>query len=386
VTPSWLWPARGPETDGPWGSHLLGHAWAPLRAECWGQPVTRLPKQDLDHILSQTGALWEDLRGQPIFLTGGTGFVGTWLLESLLWANDQLDIRARVVVLTRDPARFRDKAPHLALHPAVLMLGGDVAGFDAPGGRFPFIIHAATEPSFEACADRPLGTFDSDVGGTQRVLEFAREHGTRRLLFTSSGAIYGKQPPEITHMAEHYTGAPSTVDPGSAYGHAKRVSEFMSTMYGRSYGFDVIIARLFAFVGPLLPLDTNYAVGNFVRDVLVGGPVRISGDGTPYRSYLYAADLAIWLWTILLRGRAAYPYNVGSPHDLTIADLAQTVVRVMGSGKGIEVARQPLPGARPLRYVPDTARAEKELGLRPLIPVEEGIRRMSEWYRTRDLS
>jgi dTDP-glucose 4,6-dehydratase len=113
--------------------------------------------------------------------------------------------------------------------------------------------------------------------------------------------------------------------------------------------------------------------------------VRIAGDGTPYRSYLYAADLAIWLWTILLRGTAAHPYNVGSPHDLTIADLAQTVVRITGSETAIETARQPLPGARPLRYVPRTTRAEEELGLRSLIPVDEGVRRMSDWYRTRVL-
>jgi len=223
------------------------------------------------------------------------------------------------------------------------------------------------------------------VDGTQRVLEFARRHGTRRLLFTSSGAVYGKQPSEMTHIAEDYPGAPSTVDAGSAYGQAKRVSEFMSTMYGRTYGFDATIARLFAFVGPLLPLDANYAVGNFVRDVLGGGPVRVAGDGTPYRSYLYAADLAIWLWTILLRGRAAHPYNVGSPHDLTIADLARTVVRATAPGTGIEIARPTDAGAPPLRYVPRTTRAEEELGLRSLIPVEEGIRRMAEWYRTRDL-
>jgi dTDP-glucose 4,6-dehydratase len=346
--------------------------------------VARLPKQDLDHILSQTEALWEDLRNQSIFITGGTGFVGTWLLESLLWADDQLDMHAKVVVLTRHPERFRDKSPHLAGHPSVQLLGGNVVGFDSPDGRFPFVIHAATEHSFEANGDHPLGTFSSDVDGTHRVLEFARSHGTRRLLFTSSGAVYGKQPSEMTHIAEDYAGAPSTVDAASAYGQAKRVSEFMSTMYGRIYGFDATIARLFAFAGPLLPLDANYAVGNFVRDVLGGGPVRVAGDGTPYRSYLYAADLAIWLWTILLRGRAAHPYNVGSPHDLTIADLARTVVRVTGSGTGIEIARQPVPGARPLRYVPCTTRAEKELSLRSLIPVEEGVRRMFDWYRTRD--
>jgi dTDP-glucose 4,6-dehydratase len=300
----------------------------------------------------------------------------------LLFAHDKLDLRVSVVVLSRDPARFREKAPHLAGHSAVRLLGGNVIGFDFPDGRYPFVIHAATEPSFAADSDRPLGAFNADVEGTRRVLEFARRHGVRRLLFTSSGAVYGRQPPDMTHISEDYVGAPSTIDVGAAYGQAKRVSEFMCTMYGRTYGFDAVIARLFAFVGPLLPLDANYAVGNFIRDALGGGPVQIAGDGTPYRSYLYAADLAIWLWTMLFRGKAAYPYNVGSQRDITIANLARTVVQVSGSEVSIEVAKKPVPGAASLRYVPCVDRIQTELGLQPTILLEEGVRRTFEWCRT----
>jgi len=343
--------------------------------------MPRLPEQDLDHVLSHTSGLWEDLRGQSVFLTGGTGFVGTWLLESLLFANDKLELGVTAVVLTRDPTRFREKAPHLAGHRSVRLLRGDVVGFEFPEGQFPFVIHAATERQFEPDAQHPLGAFSADIEGTRRVLEFARTHGVLRLLFTSSGAVYGKQPSDLTHIPEDYAGAPLTTDAGSAYGQAKRLSEFTCAMYGRVHGFNATIARLFAFVGPLLPLDANFAVGNFIRDVLKGGPVRIAGDGTPYRSYLYAADLAIWLWTILLRGKPAYPYNVGSPHDLTIAELARTVVRAVAPGTRVEIAGQPVPGAPTLRYVPRTERAKEELGLRPLIAVEQGVRRTFEWHR-----
>lgn len=343
--------------------------------------MPRLPEQDLDHVLSHTPGLWEDLRGRSVFLTGGTGFVGTWLLESLLFANDKFELGATAVVLTRDPTRFHEKTPHLAGHRSVRLLCGDVAGFEFPRGHFPFVIHAATERQFEPDTERPLGAFSADIDGTRHVLEFACTHGVRRFLFTSSGAVYGKQPSDLTHIPEDYAGAPRTTDTESAYGQAKRVSEFMCTMYGRVHGFDATIARLFAFVGPLLPLDANYAVGNFIGDVLKGGPVRIAGDGTPYRSYLYAADLVISLWTILLRGKAAYPYNVGSPHELTIADLARTVTGAIGPGTGIEIAGQPVADAPPLRYVPRTERAKEELGLRPLIPVDQGIRRTFEWHR-----
>jgi dTDP-glucose 4,6-dehydratase len=343
--------------------------------------MERLPQRDLDHILGHTEGLWDDLRGEAVFVTGGTGFVGTWLLESLLAANDRLGLRARAVVLTRDPKRFVEGSPHVAQHPSVDLLRGNQTDFAFPEGRFPFVIHAATETAVDVRSERPLGAFGSNVDGTRRVLEFARLHGVRRFLLTSSGSVYGRQPPELTHVPEDYAGAPATIDAGSAYGHAKRVSEFMAAMYGRIYGFEATIGRLFAFVGPLLPLDANFAVGNFIGDALHGGPVRIAGDGTPYRSYLYAADLAIWLWTVLLRGKGARPYNVGSPEALTIAELARTVIRVVAPDARVEIAVKPVPGAAPARYVPNTARAEQELGLRSLISIEEGIRRTSSWHR-----
>ncbi len=287
--------------------------------------MAKLPTPDLDHALTHVGDGWRSLAGARLFITGGTGFVGKWLLESLLWANDQRDLGVSATVLTRDPDRFVAESPHLARHSAVALLKGKVDSFDFPAGDFPFVIHAATERYFEADAERPLSTFDLDVEGTRRVLEFARTHGGRRLLFTSSGAVYGTQPPSLTHIPEDYTGAPLTTTPGSAYGQAKRASEFLCTMYARQYGFAALITRLFAFVGPHLPLNRNFAAGNFIRDALAGGPIHVHGDGTPHRSYLYAADLAVWLWTILLRGESTRPYNVGSGQPVSIAELAQAV-------------------------------------------------------------
>jgi dTDP-glucose 4,6-dehydratase len=263
----------------------------------------------------------------------------------------------------------------------VRLLPGNVSNFEFPSGNFAYIIHAATEPHFDPTRQHPLGTFAPDIDGTRRVLEFAKTHAVRRLLFTSSGAVYGKQPPDLTHVPEEYTGAPPTVDSCSAYGEAKRVSEFMCAMYARQYGFSALIARLFAFVGPHLPLDRNFAIGNFIRDVLAGRAIRINGDGTPYRSYLYAADLAIWLWTILVQGESAHPYSVGSPEALTILDLARTVAQVTAPQTAIEIAAQPQPGVPSARYVPCTKRAQNELGLCTRIPLPDAIRRTFNWHK-----
>jgi dTDP-glucose 4,6-dehydratase len=335
---------------------------------------------DLDHVLAHTSGLWEELRGARMFVTGGTGFFGCWLLETLLWANDHLRLDASVVVLTRDRSAFTRTVPHLACHPAVTLHDGDVRTFEFAGGEFSHVIHAATYSS--ATPDNHDGPliFDTIVGGTRRTLEFARRSGAKRFLLTSSGAVYGRQPAGLTHVPEAYSGGPDPADASKVYGEAKRAAEMLCAVYADVH-LQPTIARCFAFVGPYMPLHLHFAVVNFIRDALRGGPIRVSGNGTPCRSYLYAADLAIWLWTILLRGAALRPYNVGSSATVTIEELARVVAQTLGPGLEIEVAQRPIAGTPAERYVPAVTRAETELGLRLTVPLPEGIRRTAGWHR-----
>jgi dTDP-glucose 4,6-dehydratase len=337
---------------------------------------------DLDLVLAQTRGLWDELRGARLFLTGGTGFFGCWLLETFIWANDRLRLDASMVVLTRDAEAFRTKAPHLACHPSVTLRQGDVRTFEIADEPFTHVIHAATESraTLEGL-DRQI-LFDTIVGGTRRVLELARRSGARRFLLTSSGAVYGRQPPALTHVPEDYAAGPDPVDAGQVYAEGKRAAEMLCALSADAR-LQPTIARCFAFVGPYQPLDAHFAVGNFIGDALRGGPIRVSGDGTPYRSYLYAADLAIWLWTILLRGRPLRPYNVGSAEALTILDLAHLVARTFGPDMAIEVAHQPIANRPAERYVPDVTRAEAELGLRSSVSVAHSIERTAAWHAPR---
>jgi dTDP-glucose 4,6-dehydratase len=329
-------------------------------------------------MLRRSGDLWEPLRGERIFVTGGTGFVGTWLMEAFVAANREHRLDAEVVLLTRDPRRVAERTPELFADPALRYIAGDATSFAEPDGRFAFVIHAATEKPFVADAARPTSVLEPDFVATRRVLDFARSHGTRKLLFTSSGAVYGRQPPTLTHTPESYMGAPDTMDPRSAYGESKRQSELASVTYATTADFAVTIARLFAFVGPYLALDEGFAVGNFINDVMHERPIAIGGDGTPYRSYLYAADLAIWCWTILLRGQGGRAYNVGSDDGLSIRALADRVASCLAPGTEIRVASDPAPGAPPARYVPNVERARSELALDVWTPLDEGIRRTFE--------
>jgi dTDP-glucose 4,6-dehydratase len=340
-----------------------------------------LPNEDLDHVLEHTRPLWEEMRGQRLFITGGTGFFGIWLLESFAHANDALALGARAVVLTRDPAAFAARAAHLAGRSDLAFVRGDVRTFQFPAGEFAFVVHAASSPAAKPGGAAPLEMFDTIVGGTRRVLDFAVQAGTRKLLFTSSGAVYGRQPPELARLPEDYAGAPDPLDPASAYGEGKRAAEHLCCLYGRAYTFEVKIARCFSFVGPHLPLDAHFAIGNFIRDALRGGSIQVNGDGTPRRSYLYASDLAAWLWTILFRGVPSRPYNVGSGQDFSIGEVASAVNEALGTRGEVRVAKLPLPGTLAARYVPDVRRAGRELGLRQHVPLAEAIRKTAAWHK-----
>lgn len=332
---------------------------------------------DLDHVLAHTRGLWDDLRGARIFITGGTGFFGCWLLESFTWANDQLKLGASAVVLTRDAAAFGAKAPHLAGHPSVALHEGDVRTFAFPSGRFTHVFHAATTSGAPV---EPRTTFETIVGGTERVIACARAAGARRLLFTSSGAVYGRQPAGMMHIPEDYAGAPDPTDPRSAYGEGKRAAEQLCAVHATP-DFEPVIARCFAFVGPYLPLDAHFAVGNFIRDALAGGPIRVTGDGTAVRSYLFAADLAVWLWTILLRGRPLRAYNVGSDEPISIRELAGLVGGLKSPTMAVTVSQPGASTGSPERYVPEIDRARQELELNVAVPLFDALSRTLAWHR-----
>ena len=327
--------------------------------------------QDMRHVMVHTEGLWDELRGHGVFVTGGTGFVGRWLLESLLWANDRLSLRLRVVVLSRRPEAFARSSPQLAGHPTITLLRGDCRTFDYPDGEYSHVLHLAKES--EPAASAP---------GTARVLEFAETHGTTKLLFTSSGAVYGRQPQDCERLSEDYGGMSSPEDRHAEYALAKQTGERLCSAASTDSQVRAKIARCFTFVGPHMDFDAGYAIGNFIRDAIRADAVHVSGDGTALRSYLYAADLAVWLWTILFAGEDAAPYNVGSPDPVSIGDVARLVARVAGGTKPVRMARAPGPKpASPERYIPDTSRAAP-LGLKVEIGLEDAVRRTIDWYRS----
>lgn len=341
-------------------------------------PSKPLPAEDLAHIAAHADAAFRSLAGARIFITGGTGFFGHWLLESLLHANRTLSLGIRATVLTRSAAAFQAKAPHITGNPAITLLEGDIRTFAFPAEPHTHILHAATDTVSTGAPAYTLA--ESILEGTRRVLVFARETGATRLLYTSSGAVYGRGITSVSRIAETFPGAPDPLLLVSSYDEAKRMAEHLCVAYAEGTSLEPVIARCFAFVGPHLPLDQHFAIGNFIHDAIAGTSIHIKGDGTPLRSFLYMSDLAIWLWRMLASAPAARAYNVGSEESVSIGELAHITAATLRPGLRVQIDGTPTLGAAPATYVPDITRAKNELDLYVTVPLAEAIRRTAAWH------
>ncbi|MDR2366482.1 MAG: NAD(P)-dependent oxidoreductase [Zoogloeaceae bacterium] len=321
--------------------------------------------------------MWQELDNARFFITGGTGFFGVWLLETLARAQQHFALDLEAAILTRNPAAFAQKAPHLANNARFRWLKGDVRTFPFPSGEFSHVIHGAGTSSRPIPAAEMLDTL---VDGARRVLQFSARSHCRRLLFISSGAVYGPQPPELPRIPETHPHAPDPIRPASVYGEGKRLAELLCAIATREANLPCVIARCFAFIGPHLPLDAHFAAGNFLRDAANGGPIRVESDGRAARSWLHMADLMIWLLTLLTRGKPAYPYNVGSDEHLPVADLAARIKNSSGIACPVLIRDPPNPEPPP-RYVPNICRAREELGLEVRIGIDEAILRTLTWMK-----
>ena len=333
---------------------------------------------DLDAMFAALEADWPMLAGKRIFMTGGTGFIGRWMLEALAEADRRLGLGVAVTILTRNPDAFAARAPQLASHVGFTFVAGDVLSLEPDGERYDFVIHAATDASADLNENDPRRMFDTIVTGTRRALDFAVAAKAERFFFLSSGAVYGAQPWDLENVPEDYPGAPDVTAFRNAYAEGKRAAEMLCAIYARQFGLDVVTSRIFALLGPLLSLDIHFAAGNFIRDAMAGRKVVIQSSGAAVRSYLYAADLTVWLWAILLRAERGAVYNVGSEEGISIAGLAERVATLLGDG-GFEILGEPDAGWNPGRYVPSTEKIGRELGLRPMVGLSEAIRRTALW-------
>jgi nucleoside-diphosphate-sugar epimerase len=332
-------------------------------------PHVRPSASDLEQVLEVSRDVLVELSSAELVLTGATGFYGLWLLESLAHATRRLGIRPRLAILTRRASAVRERfASALSVLDAELV-EGDVRGVV----RWPFqpshVVHAATSTTSDPHAPPHASETASVIlDGTRAVLEASR--GAERLLYCSSGAVYGPQPPHIEAMPEDAAFAPDPLDVAQAYGTAKRTGEFLCAAATAEGQVGCVVARGYAFCAPGLALDAHFAVGNFLRDAALGKTIAMTSNGAPVRSYLYGTDLATWLWTMLVRGTPGRAYNLGSDEATDLASLARRI----GALGGVDVSVGDRPSPRSY-YVPHIDRARRELGLEVRVPLAVALER-----------
>ncbi len=295
------------------------------------------------------------------FITGGTGFWGKSILDyrrrHLFNADGNSWITANLTLLSRDPDRFCREVPELVDQPGITFVRGDIRSFEI-SDSYDAILHLATSAVTTISDDEQTSVI---LDGTRHVIDLAQRWGVSKILFASSGAVYG---PQTSPVNEETPCAPTT-----AYGKAKLSAERMLV----ESGLDVKIARGFAFTGAYLNQRIHFAIGNFIRSVLENKPIVIKGDGTPQRSYLYADDLVEWLFTVLAKGVSGRPYNIGSGEGLSIRDLAEIVRTTLGGSNEIHILGEPTSPPYAV-YVPCIDRARYELNLVPKVDLSTAIR------------
>jgi nucleoside-diphosphate-sugar epimerase len=327
-------------------------------------------------LVQRNEAVFRHFSDASLLITGATGWFGVWLLDVMCAADDLLRLGMRITAVSRDPSRFLARFRDFADESRITWICADIREFDARQRDYTHIIHAATDSGAVSGPEASSRLFDTIVDGARRIIGAAGKQ-CRGVLLLSSGAIYGPARPGCLRFAEAEAAGPDPSCANNTYAEGKRAAEQVFAI-AATMGVPVRIARCFAFVGPHMPFDAHFAIGNFIADAVQGRPIRIKSDGRAVRSYLYMTDLICALLVILAKGTVARPYNVGSDAPVTINQLAQSVDRVVG-GYGVVIGGALSdPGDR---YVPDTTRLRTELDFNPQVTLDSAISRTAAWYR-----
>lgn len=334
-------------------------------------------ESDVDEILLRFSPEIEQLISKPVFITGGSGFVGRWIIESLARATRKLGRDSKILSLNRSTVPWqRELVEQGLLH----VVNADITTELHVDGDVGYVFHCAT----------PASTFINETNplDMQRVIEAGAEsiinrfsNSSTKVVNVSSGAIYGVQPPDVQCLDEDWRRNARFVLPDSAYHHGKVAAEVKFNSALGNSSFSVVHARLFAFVAPFLPLDQHFAAGNFLKDAVRNQPITITGDGRTVRTYMYGTDLVVWLIAAAISGKSGEAYNIGSPYETTIAELAIKISRIAESTAGVRYLGEPDLTQPAHRYVPCTTRTERALGVHLNVGLDDAIERTVRWLR-----
>jgi UDP-glucuronate decarboxylase len=356
----------------------------------------QLLDEDLDAVCADLMAEFDSMAGGRLLVTGGAGFLGYYLVQSVLHWNETRAAGAKIDLTVYDNyARgvpewleaLRDR-PHLQLrrHDMIEPLPKDI-------GHFDYIIHAAGIASPIYYRAQPLKCIDANINGLRNLLDYAvaeRDAGRplRGFLFYSSSEIYGDPAAAAIPTPEAYRGNVSCTGPRACYDESKRFGETLCVVYAKQEGIPVRMARPFNNYGPGLKITDGRVIPDFAKDIFAGRDIVMLSDGKPKRTFCYATDAITGYFKVLVRGRAGEPYNIGIDRpEVSIAELADLAVRaaadVCGYRGKVVLGRSTEADYlidNPNRRCPVIDKARSELGFDPKVPIEDGMYRSLIWY------
>lgn len=358
--------------------------------------LQQLLDEDLEAICEDLAAEFTEMSGSRLLVTGGAGFLGYYLVQSVLHWNERRAASPKIDLTVYDNyvrgvpewlEALRDRS-HLELRRVNI-----TEPLPADMGHFDYVIHAAGIASPIYYRANPLQCIDANIDGLRHLLDYAvterdAGHPLRGFLFYSSSEIYGDPPATAIPTPETYRGNVSCTGPRACYDESKRFGETLCVTYAKQEGVPVRMARPFNNYGPGLKITDGRVIPDFAKDLLAGRDIVMLSDGSPKRTFCYATDAITGYFKVLVRGGAGEPYNIGIERpEISIAELANLAVKAAAElfgYRGKVVLGQSVEADylidNPNRRCPAIDKARSELGFDPKVFIEEGIYRSLIWY------
>lgn len=326
------------------------------------------------------------LEGKSFIITGGAGFLGHYILGTVAYLNKNI-LKKPCKVLSLDNFITSSELSIEKLHGKLYIQNKrhDVTKHLQIGRKVDYIIHAAGIASPIYYQKYPLETIDVAVTGTKKMLELARRKKVKSFLFFSSSEIYGNPPSDEIPTKETYNGNVSPVGPRSCYDESKRLGETLCLNYYHYFGIPTKIVRPFNVYGPGMRTNDYRVIPSFINSALLGKSIPVHESGKQTRTFCYISDAIIATFKVLLSGRNGEAYNIGNNQpEIDMNHLAQVLNKTLDNRLKIRNISYPTnyPQGEPQRRCPDLTKIRREVGYKPRITLEEGLRRTLEWCRT----
>ncbi len=339
---------------------------------------------DIERIIKKTKDVAKLLRGKTILISGGAGFIGSYVVTTIFLLNKRvLKKPCRVLVVDNFITGRRKENLESLKDPNIVFLRHDVTRPIEVNEPVDYIIHAAGLASPVFYRKYPIETIESAIFGAKNLLELARKKNVKSFLFFSSSEIYGDPDPNFIPTPETYRGNVSSTGPRACYDESKRLGETLCITYYDAYKVPVKIVRPFNVYGPGMRPDDYRVVPTFLVNALRGKPLPVHDEGNQTRTFCYISDATVAFFKVLLSKRSRQVYNVGNDQDeINMMSLAQIVAEV--SPRKVRIKKIPYPKGypkeEPRRRAPDLTKIRRELGYAPEVNLRDGLKRTLGWF------